>query len=408
MPKLTPPSLRTLIKKTGRHSDGQGLFFRVLGDAKAYWVYRFRIHGREREMSLGPYPELVLAEARRKHAQARAQVLNKVDPLAHKHSAKPTARGGGIPSFGVVADDYVETHESAWRSDRHKAQWRTTLTEYCQPIWSKPVDQIATADVLACLKPLWSRTPETASRLRGRIETVIDAARALGHVPEDKANPARWKGHLDHLLPKRNKAAQAHHKALPYADVAELVKRLRATDSMTSLALEFVILTATRSGETLGARWRECDLEAATWSIPASRMKAGRDHDVPLSDRAIEILAEARRRARKEPGPDGFVFFGMRPRKPVSPTAMMQLLRRMKVNATVHGFRSAARSWMADQGVAFELAEAALAHQVGNAVVQAYQRSSMLERRRPIMSAWASFLSGETDSNVVPIKRGVG
>jgi integrase len=404
MTKLTPPSLRTLIKKTGRHSDGQGLFFRVLGDAKAYWVYRFRINSREREMSLGPYPELGLGEARRKHAELRAQVLNKVDPLAHKHGAKPVATGG-VPSFGIVAEDYVETHESAWRSAKHKGQWRTTLTEYCQPIWPKPVDQIATADVLACLKPLWTRAPETASRLRGRIETVIDAARALGHVPEDKANPARWKGHLDHLLPKRNKFDQDnHHKSLPYADVAELVKRLRAADSMTALAFEFLILTATRTSETLNARWSEFDLEADTWSIPKERMKMGKPHDVPLSDRAIEILAEARRRTRKEPEPDSFVFFGMRPKKPVSPMAMMQLLRRMKVNTTVHGFRSAARSWMADQAVAFELAEACLAHQVGNAVVQAYQRSSMLERRRPIMSAWADFVTGKTNDNVLPLR----
>ena len=405
MTRLTPPSLRTLIKKPGRHSDGQGLFFRVLGDAKAYWVYRFWINGREREMSLGPYPELGLGEARRKHAELRAQVLNKVDPLAHKHSAKPTV-SSGVATFGEIADSYVETHEGAWRSAKHRRQWRMTLTEYCKPIWSKPVGQIATTDVLACLKPLWSRTPETASRLRGRIETVIDAARALGHVPEDKANPARWKGHLDHLLPKRNKLDQVHHKALPYADVAELVKRLRATDRMTALALEFLILTATRSGETLNARWNEFDLEAAIWSIPKERMKTGKPHDVPLSNRAIEILAEARSRARKEPNPDSFVFFGARPKMPLSPMSMSAFLRFKKINTTVHGMRSAARSWMADQGVAFELAEAALAHTVGNAVVAAYQRSTLLERRRPIMSAWASFLSGGADSNVVPLRRG--
>ena len=222
-------------------------------------------------MSLGPYPELGLGEARRKHAELRAQVLNGIDPLADKQGAKRSAAASGVPSFGAVADDYVETHESAWRSIKHRQQWRTTLTEYCQPIWSKPIDRIATADVLACLKPVWSRAPETGSRLRGRIETVIDAARALGHVPEDKANPARWKGHLDKLLPKRNKLAQDnHHKALPYANVAEVVKRLRASDSMTSLALEFVILTATRTSETLGARWQEFDLAKATWTIPAS------------------------------------------------------------------------------------------------------------------------------------------
>jgi integrase len=333
MTKLTPPSLRTLIKKTGRHADGQGLFFRVLGQNKAYFVYRFRLNGREREMSLGPYPELGLGEARRKHAELRAQVLNKVDPLAYKHGAKPTV-SSGVATFGEIADDYVETHEGAWRSAKHRRQWRMTLTEYCKPIWSKPVDEITTVDVLACLKPVWTRTPETASRLRGRIETVIDAARALGHVPEDKANPARWKGHLDHLLPKRNKLDQPHHAALPYGDVAELVKRVRAVGSMTALALEFLILTATRSGETLNARWSEFDLKAAIWSIPKERMKMGKPHDVPLSDRAIEILAEARRRARKEPTPESFVFFGTRPKMPLSPMSMSEFLRRKKINTT--------------------------------------------------------------------------
>jgi integrase len=255
---------------------------------------------------------------------------------------------------------------------------------------------------------VWSRAPETGSRLRGRIETVIDAARALGHVPEDKANPARWKGHLDKLLPKRNKLAQDnHHKAMPYASVPALVKRLHGLDGIPSLALQFLILTTTRTGETLGARWREFDPEAATWSIPASRMKAGKAHDVPLSDRAVAILAEARRRARKEPEADSFIFFGTRPKKPVSVTAMGKLLRRMKIDATVHGFRAAARSWMADQGVAFELAEACLAHQVGNRVVQAYQRSPMLERRRPVLAAWADHCCGKSGGNVVPMKRGV-
>jgi integrase len=404
MTKLTPPSLRTLLKKPGRHSDGQGLFFRVLGQNKAYFVYRFRLNGREREMSLGPWPELGLGEARRKHAEMRAQVLNRIDPLAHKHDANPAF--SGVATFGEIADDYVETHEGAWRSSKHRRQWRMTLTEYCKPIWSKPVDEITTADVLACLKPVWARTPETASRLRGRIETVIDAARVLGHVPEDKANPARWKGHLDHLLPRRNKLDQDnHHRALPHADVAELVKRLRASSRMTALALEFLILTATRTSETLNARWSEFDLEADTWLIPKERMKMGKPHDVPLSDRAIEILVEARRRARKEPTPDSFVFFGSRPKMPLSPMSMSEFLRCKKINTTVHGFRSAARSWMADNAVPFELAEACLAHQVGNAVVQAYQRSSMLERRRPIMSAWASFMSGESDANVVPLRK---
>ena len=231
-----------------------------------------------------------------------------------------------------------------WRSTKHRQQWRTTLNQYCQPIWSKPVDQIATADVLACLKPVWSRTPE--SGLVSGAGSKRSSTRRGRSAMSRKTRPTRRDGKATStsFFPSRNKLAQDnHHKALPYANVAEVVKRLRASDSMTSLALEFVILTATRTSETLGARWQEFDLEVATWSIPAARMKAGRDHSVPLSNRAVEIVREARRRARKEPEPDSFVFFGTRPKKPVSPMAMPMLLRRMKVDATVHGFRDRRR-----------------------------------------------------------------
>jgi integrase len=391
MPKFTPPVLKGLLKKPGRHPDveAKGLYFRTVGDGKAYWVYRFRLAGREREMSLGPYPETSLKDARVRHAGLRTQVLNKTDPMAGKRGA-PVA-SSEKPTFGAMADDYVATHEGSWRNSKHRWQWTQTLTQHCSAIREKPVDEVSTSDVLAVLKPIWTKTPETASRLRGRIESVIDAARALNHIPEDRANPARWKGHLDKLLPRQNRLARGHHAAMPYADVPNFVIKLSKIDATASWALRLTILTAARSGETLNMTWKEVNLNDRVWTVPAERMKMGKPHDVPLSDQAMSILREQEAKRRDNP----FVFPG-RPQRPLSNMSMAMLMRRVGAgDFTVHGFRSAARSWMADQGVPFELAEATLAHTVGNAVVQAYQRSSMLERRRPVLQAWADFVTGK-------------
>lgn len=222
---------------------------------------------------------------------------------------------------------------------------------------------------------------------------MLDAAQALGHIPEDRANPARWKGHLAKLLPKPKKLSRGHQKALPYADAPGFVQALRRADNMAALALEFLILSATRTNETLGAQWREVDLVNATWTIPPSRMKTNEAFSVPLSDRAVEIVADARRTACKEPGPDGFVFFGVIPKKPLSNMALAMLLRRMDVDATAHGFRTSFRTWCSDVAhVPFEVAEACLSHKIGSAVSRAYARSDMLERRRPVMAQWAAFL----------------
>ena len=399
MTKLTQAALRRLIKKTGRHSDGGGLYFRVIGEGKAYFVYRYRVGGKERETSLGPFPELTLAEAREKHAELRKSVVvDKADPIADKRAAK-TVPPSAAPTFGAMADQYIETHEATWRNDKHRWQWRQTLTDYCCPIRGLPVDQIATADVLAVLKPLWSRAPETASRLRGRIQTVLEAAQALGHIAEDKACPARWRGHLDHLLPRPAKLSRGHQKALPYGDVPAFVKRLRSSDGMAPLALEFLILTATRTGETLGAQWREIDLDNAIWTIPPDRMKTGDVFSVPLSERALAILADARRMAHKEPTADSFVFFSVIPKRPLSNMALAMLLRRMNVDATAHGFRTSFRTWCSDVAhVPFEIAEACLSHRIGSAVSRAYARSDMLERRRPVMAAWQGYVDGEADA----------
>ena len=405
MPRLTQASLRGRIKKKGRHSDGGGLYFRVIGGGKAYFVYRYRVGGKERETSLGAFPELGLAEARDKHAELRKLVkTDKIDPIAQKRAAK-TVQPSAAPTFGQMADEFIRTHEATWRNDKHRWQWMQTLTTHAAAIRDLPVDEVDTEAVLRVLTPLWSRTPETAARLRGRIEAVLASAQVDGWIPEDKPNAARWKNWLDRKLPKRKRLTRGHQKALPYADVPAFVKRLRSSGGMAVLALEFLILTATRTGETLGATWREFDLDAAVWSIPKERMKKTDEaFSVPLSERALAILDDVRRAARTEPTADRFVFFGVIPKRPLSNMALAMVLRRMNVDATGHGFRTSFRTWCSDVAHApFEVAEACLSHRIGSASSRAYARSDILERRRPIMQAWADFLSGETAAKVVSI-----
>jgi integrase len=351
---------------------------------------------------LGAFPELGLAEARERHAELRKMVkTDKVDPIAQKRAAEivqPSAK----TTFGAMADQFIGAHEPSWKNQKHVWQWRQTLGKYCAAIRDIPVDEIKTADILAVLQPLWTRAPETGSRLRGRIEATLDMARALGHIDSDNANPARWKGHLDHLPPPAKKlGARGHHKALAYADLPAFMARLKETPGTASRALAFTILTCARTSEVLHAQWDEISFPESVWRVPASRMKMSVAHDVPLSEQALRLLGDQ----MAGRGKSTFVFCGGRPRQPLSSMAMSMLLRRLGVDATVHGFRSSARSWMADVGTPFELAESALAHTVGNSVVQAYQRSSMLERRRPLMQSWSDFVTGETGDNVVPIKR---
>ena len=402
MPKqnLTVLGLKLLLKKPGRHADGGGLYFRTVGQGKAYFVFRYRLNGVERETSLGPYPELGLEEARVKHAEMRKLVkVDKIDPLAKRRAAKTTP--SGKPTFGAMADQHVETHEGSWRNPKHRRQWRMTLTEYCGPIRSKPVDEITTDDVLAVLRPIWNKIPESASRLRGRIEVVLDAARALKHIDENKANPARWKGHLDKLLPKPKKLSRGHHAAMPYADLPEFMARLQEVDSLGSRALRFTILTACRTSEVLKMRLDgEIDFDKAVWTIPKERMKMQREHIVPLSEPALAIL----KIQHAERGQNPHVFPG-RPQKPLSTMSMAMMLRRLGETATVHGFRSSFRDWAAETGVAFEVAEQCLAHATGSAVVAAYLRSSLTERRRPVMAAWGAFVTGEAGDNVIELRR---
>jgi integrase len=293
------------------------------------WTFLLRRHGRLREMGLGSLKSVPLAKAREAAAMARQSLASRRDPILEKRTVAEET-----PTFGAFTGKFVEDKIPGWKNAKHRQQWRNTLATYAAPLRRKAFDAITTEDVVQILKPIWAKKPETASRLRGRIERILDAARATGHRSGE--NPARWKGHLDHLLPKRQELTRGRHAAMHYHDLPAFVAKLRAQESLAAFALEFTILTTARSGESLGAIWPEIDAGQRLWTIPSKRMKGGREHRVPLTDRAIEILKEV-----KQLGSDEFVFPGARARRPLSSMSMAMLTRRMKIdNATPHGFRS--------------------------------------------------------------------
>ncbi len=393
-------SARTVeaLTKPGRHSDGGGLYLSVSGDGRRRWVFLYTWRGKLREAGLGSAAKggVPLKAAREKAAEGRSLVKAGHDPIAEWN--KPEAED--VPTFGGAADTFLEAHKGEWRNEKHKAQWSMTLTHYCESIRDTPVDQIDTEAVLSVLQPLWTRAPETASRLRGRIEAVLDAARARGFIGRNEANPARWRGHLDKLLPKRAKLTRGHHAAMPYADVPTFIAELRRRPATAARALEFCILTATRSGEALAARWDEIDFATEVWTVPARRTKAGRDHRVPLSDRALAILREMDAARTGE-----HVFPGQRPNQPLSGMAFEMLLRRAKTPYTAHGFRSSFRDWAGNETqFPRELSEHALAHVIGDKAEQAYRRSDALMRRRELMDAWARYCHGG-EENVFTFRR---
>ena len=339
---------------------------------------------------------LSLAMARERAADARRMLAGGQNPIDGARLAR-----AGRPTFGQVADDFLAAKQSEWRNAKHRAQWEMTLQRYCAPLRARPVDEIDTAAVLEVLKPLWASVPETASRLRGRIETVLDAARARGLIGQHEANPARWRGHLDKLLAKRQKLRRGHHAAMPFADVPDFMARLRQRDAVAALALEFAILTAARTGEALGARWDEIDFKQNIWMVPATRMKGGRAHRVALSRQALAVLNKLDTARAGE-----YIFPGQRPGRPLSGMAMEMILRRMKIDgATVHGFRSSFRDWCGEVSTfPREVAEAALAHVAGDQTERAYRRGDALEKRRDIMEAWATYCEPK-EGNVVSIAR---
>ncbi len=379
--RLSARSVATL-KRVGMHADGAGLYLRVRGETMRSWVFVWHVAGRRREMGLGAPPWVGLARARERAQAARETIEDGGDPLAARRAVAST------PTFGSLADDYIMDRAHTVRSEKSVARWRRAIGAggHAEALRPLRVDRITTEDVLGVLKPLWTAKASTAGLVRGYIEAVLNLAKASGHRGGE--NPAAWQGHLALILPKRESLSRGHHAAMPFPQVPAFMAELRTRSALAARALELTILCATRTSETLGARWEEFDLERAVWTIPARRMKAAKEHRIPLSEAAVQILRDLH--------PDeGLVFPGRSAEKPLSNMAMEMVMRRMKVDVTVHGFRSSFRDWAGEATEApRELAEAALAHTIGDAAELAYRRGDALERRRGLMEAWAGFCSG--------------
>lgn len=397
MPKQVSNQLSALSvrnKPAGLHADGQGLYLKVTDGSARSWVFRYTspATGKRRDMAMGSAADLPLAEARRRAADLRRMVADGVDPLEHRAvkdtaAAEAAAPATTAPSFAEVAADYIKAHAPSWKSAKHRWQWENTLPQCAAAIWNRPVDTITRDDVLSLLLPIWHTKTETATRTRQRIELILDAAAARGLRTGE--NPARWKGGLSALLPAPSRVAKVeHHAALPWREAPALYAKLRENLSLSALALEWLILTATRAGETAGAQWSEIDLQSMVWTIGADRMKAGKVHRVPVTTRMLEILKALPRRG---PG----LFPGLGGRTAMHPESLRRCLQRDlgREDLSVHGWRSTFRDWAGDNSHAHELAELALAHAAGDAVVQAYRRGDALELRRPMMESWARYLA---------------
>jgi integrase len=394
-------------KRPGMYGDGGGLYLRVTEDGAKNWVFRFMLNGRPRWMGMGPLHTVSLAEARKRAGEHRLRRHDGIDPIEARRAERLKAQleAAKAITFKGCAESYIKAHRAGWRNGKHAAQWEATLATYAEPIIGKlSVQAIDTALVLKVLEPIWTKKPETAGRVRGRIEAVLDWARVRGYRTGE--NPARWKGHLDHLLPARGKVRKVeHHAALPYPELPGFLVALREQEGIAARALEFTMLTSARTGEVIGAHWNEINFLDRTWTVPATRMKAGREHRVPLSARALAILEEMQAHRHAD---DGFVFPGGKGGKPLSNMAFLMLLRRMGRNdLTAHGFRATFKTW-ASERTSFqnEIVEAAMAHVVGSKVEQAYRRGDMFEKRRRLMDAWAQFCTKPTANGKVVALQG--
>jgi integrase len=397
----------------GLYGDGRGLYLRIGDGAAKSWVLRYMIDGRAHEMGLGSVGDYTLAEARERARKHRKLAKEGVDPIA----ARRTERAGrGVAAaksmtFRQAAEAYIKAQATGWKNAKHAAQWPATLTTYVYPVFGAlPVAAIDTALVTKAIEPIWLSKSETATRVRGRIESVLDWATARGFRTGE--NPARWKGHLENLLPRPSKAKAAarrengrgeHHAALPYAELPAFAAKLQRQKGIGARALEFTILTAARTGETIGARWDEIDLTAKVWTVPGDRMKAGKEHRSPLAERTVAILDEMAAIREGE-----YVFPGGRAGRPLSNMAMTETLRRMgRGDLTVHGFRSSFSDWCAEQtNFPAEVREMALAHTVGDKVEAAYRRGDLFQKRRQLAEAWAKFCTTLAAAGaVVPLRR---
>jgi integrase len=377
-------------KKPGLYADGAGLYLQVTESGSRSWVFRFKAGGRTRDMGLGSLNTVGLAKAREMAAECRRPRLQGIDPIEARKSGRVQAQLDAARSltFDDCRDKFIASHGAAWANDKHLRQWESTLKTYVTPVFGAlPVQSIDVALVTKVLEPIWTTKPETAGRVRGRIERILDWAKARGFRQGE--NPARWRGHLDVLLaPQARVRRVRHHAALPYGELTEFLAKIREREATAARALEFAILTAARTGEVLGARWDEFDLANKIWTIPASRMKAGREHRVPLSIAVFTVLERLGAVRQND-----FVFPGERPNKSLSNMSMLMMLQRVgRADLTVHGFRSTFRDWAAEQtNFPREVAEAALAHVVVDRTEAAYRRGDLFEKRRRLMDTWAEY-----------------
>lgn len=376
------------LSKPGYYPDGGNLYLQVAAGGSKSWLFRYTLEGKQREMGLGGLSAFSLAEARERAAEQRKLLADGIDPLTVKREKLLAQRmaDANIITFNKAAAAYIEAHAPSWKNPKHRQQWENTLAQHAGPeLGGLPVSRIGTPQIIRVLEPIWTTKNETASRLRGRIEQILDWATVRNYRAGD--NPARWRGHLDKLLPKPSKVQKVqHHRALPFAQMHGFMADLRKREGMAARALEFVILTAARSGEVRGARWPEIDLEAGIWVVPGERMKAGREHRVPLSKQALALLEALPRIKGNDlvfPAPRGGVLSDM---------ALNALVRRMEVDAVPHGFRSTFRDWCGEStNYPRDLAEQALAHTLESKVEAAYRRGDALEKRRQMMQAWADY-----------------
>ncbi|MBE0532631.1 MAG: integrase arm-type DNA-binding domain-containing protein [Rhodospirillales bacterium] len=395
-------------KKPGLYSDGGGLYLQVSDAGAKSWIFRFMLDGRARQMGLGSLRAVSLSQARDKARDALNLCSDGVDPIDHRKATRASARfeAAKAITFKKAATDYIAAHKTGWSNEKHAAQWTATLESYVYPIFGDTsVHEVDVALVMKVLEPIWAKKPETATRVRGRIESVLDWATARGYRRGE--NPARWRGHLSNLLPKRSRVQTVkHHPALPYADIGGFMADLRAQGGIAASALQFLILTAARTGEVIGARCAE--IGDTVWTVPADRTKTKTEHRVPLSARALEILAEMKMLGA---GRYNFAFPGARKGKHLSNMAMLKLLRRMgRDDLTVHGFRSTFRDWAAEMtGYPREVAEMALGHAVGDKVEAAYRRGDLFKKRRRLMDDWARYCGAvKASGKVVPMRAKAG
>jgi integrase len=403
--RLSAVAVSKLAKRKGVFCDGGGLYLHSHPPAQCSWLFRYRVGGKTRWMGLGAYPAISLGQARELASTARTLKTLGSDPIQQRDADRTAARLADIKSvtFQECAEKYIKSHRAGWRNATHALQWESTLRAYAYPhLGSLPVQAIDTPLVLKVLEPIWSAKPETASRLRGRIENILSWAKVRGY--RDDENPARWKGHLDHLLPAKSKVRRVrHHAAMAYADISAFMATLREQDGTSARALEFLILTAARTSEVTGLRWSELDLNKRVWTVPGERMKAGNQHRVPLCSRALAILDAMKSR---QTDVEGYVFPGSKPQKPLSNMVFLMLLRRMnRVQLTAHGFRATFKTWATERtNFPREVVEAALAHVAGDKLEAAYQRGDIFDKRLRLMTAWADYC-GTSPADIIAIRR---